>query len=54
MKKRESDKERFIRAAKELECDESPEAFKTTLKKLGSVKPMTNEQVKKKAKKRKK
>lgn len=54
MKKQETEKERFIRAARELECDESPEAFKATLKKLGSVKPMTKEQVKNKAKKRKK
>lgn len=54
MPKRESEKERFVRAARELECDESPEAFDATLKKLASAKPMTNEQVKKTAQKRKK
>jgi hypothetical protein len=54
MQKRESEKERFIRSARELECDESPEAFDAALKKLAKAKPMTNEQVKKSAKKRKK
>ncbi len=54
MQKRESDKERFIRAARELECDESPKAFDATLKRLAKAKPMSNEDVKKKAKKRRK
>lgn len=54
MKKTESDKERFIRAARELECDESSGVFEATLKNLAKAKPITNEQVKKRAKKRKK
>jgi len=53
MPKRESDKERFIKAARELECDESPAAFDAALKKLAKAKLMTNEQVKKSVKKRK-
>jgi hypothetical protein len=53
MQQRESDKERFIKAARELECNESPEAFDATLKRLAKAKPMTNEEVKKSAKKRK-
>ncbi len=52
MKKAETDKERFVRAARELECDESPSAFDATLKKLAKAKPMTNAEVKNSAKKR--
>jgi hypothetical protein len=45
MPKRKSDKERFIKAARELECDESPAAFDAAVK-LTKAKLMTNEQVK--------
>ena len=54
MQKRESDKERFIAAARELECDESPQAFDATLKRLAKAKPISNEQVKKRARKHRK
>ena len=40
----------FIKTARELGCDESEEAFDTKLKALMTVKPMTQKQVKKKAK----
>lgn len=42
----------FIRTARELGCDESEAAFVNNLKKLATVKPMTNVEVKRKAKKR--
>ena len=54
-KKQDADntgKQRFIAAATELECDMTQDEFAKTLKSIASVKPMTNEQVKKKAKKR--
>jgi hypothetical protein len=48
------ERERFIAAAKELGCaDELPEDFEATVRKLAAMPPMTNEQVKKKAKRRK-
>jgi hypothetical protein len=47
------ERERFIAAARELECDESPEAFEATLRKLTSGKPITNSELKRKAKKKK-
>lgn len=46
-------KEKFIKAARALGCDESDEAFDAKLKALMTVKPMTQAQVKKKAKKSK-
>ncbi len=49
-----SQRDKFIKAAKEHGCDESETAFDAKLKALVTVKPMTNDQVKKKAKKRKK
>jgi hypothetical protein len=45
-------KEKFITAARDAGCDESEEAFDAKLKKLMTIKPMTNAQVKKKAKKK--
>ena len=49
--KQSTDKQRFIAAAHDLGCDMSQEDFAKTLKGIASVKPMTNAQVKKKAKK---
>lgn len=40
----------FIKAARELGCDMTQEEFAKKLKGIGSVKPMTQAQVKKKAK----
>lgn len=51
--KNNNQKEKFIAAARELGCDMTQEDFAKKLKGIGSVKPMTNEQVKKKAKKKK-
>ncbi len=48
----QSQKDKFIETARALGCDESEEAFAEKLKALASVKPMTNEGVKKKAKKK--
>ena len=47
-------KDKFIETARALGCDESEAAFDAKLKKLLSHKPISNEQVKKQAKKRKK
>lgn len=40
-------KERFIAAATELECNMTQEEFAKTLKGISSVKPMTQEDLKK-------
>jgi hypothetical protein len=48
-----SQKERFIAAARELGCNMTQEEFAKTLKGIGSVKSMTQAQVKKKAKMKK-
>lgn len=53
-KKSDTEKAKFIAAARELGCDMTQEEFAKTLKGIGSVKAMTNEQVKKKRKKIKK
>ncbi len=53
MKDSKSQKDKFIETARALGCDESGEAFDAKLKKLMTVKPMTQEQVKKKVKKKK-
>ena len=45
------DLQRFIAAARELECDESPEAFEAIVKKLAQAKPTTNASLKKGKKK---
>jgi hypothetical protein len=50
----QTQKEKFIAAARAAGCDESEEAFDAKLKKLMTVKTMTQAQVKKKAKKDKK
>ncbi len=50
--KKKSQKEKFITAAKELGCDMTQEEFAKTLKDIAKVKPMTNAEVKKKAKKK--
>jgi hypothetical protein len=47
-------RDKFIAAARELGCDMTQEEFAAKLKGIGSVKPMTNEQVQKKVKKNKK
>jgi len=46
--------QKFIEAARAAGCDESEEAFDKTLRALITVKPMTNAQVKNKAKRQKK
>ncbi len=53
MKRVESDKERFIRIAREHECDEMGKAFMDSLQKVVSAKPTTQDAVKKKARKKK-
>ncbi len=53
MNKEKSQLDKFKEAARAAGCDESEEAFDAKLKALVTVKPMTNEQVKKKAKKKK-
>lgn len=52
-KKSDTEKAKFIAAARELGCDMTQEEFAKTLKGIGSVKPMTQAQVKKKAAKKK-
>lgn len=47
-------KDKFIAAARELGCDMTQEEFAKTLKGIASVKPMTNAEVQKKAKAKKK
>jgi len=50
MKKKEPTKKDLLKCfktvAKEHDCDESPEAFEGKLKKLATVRPMTNKDVK--------
>jgi hypothetical protein len=46
--------EKFMETARALGCDESEQAFDTKLEALLTVKPMTNEEVKRKAKRNKK
>lgn len=54
-KKRDSEQRAaFIRTAREHGCDESEATFMETVRNLAAVKPMTNAQVKKKAKGRSK
>lgn len=53
MKKQENEKERFIRIAREHECDETGEAFMKGLKNALEKKPTTNEKIKKQARKKK-
>ena len=53
MQKAESDKDRFIRIAREHECDETGKAFMDSLKTVLSAKPTTQEAVQKKARKKK-
>lgn len=53
MKKIETEKERFIRIARENECDETGEAFMKGLKNALDKKPTTQEKIKKQAKKNK-
>ena len=53
MKKTESDKERFIRIAREHECDETGKAFMDSMKTVAAAKPTTQEEVQKQAKKKK-
>lgn len=48
-----SQSERFKETARELGCDESEEGFTVKLKAIMTVKPTTNEEVKRKAKKKK-
>lgn len=45
--------EKFVETAKKLGCDESESAFDGKLKALLTVKPMTQAQIKKKAKRKK-
>jgi hypothetical protein len=52
MKNKGKQVDKFIETARALGCDESEEAFDAKLKKLMTVKPMTNAQVKRKAKKK--
>jgi hypothetical protein len=49
-----TERERFIAAARELECDESPKAFEAALQKLARVKPISNAEVKSNAKRARK
>jgi predicted transcriptional regulator len=49
----QSQKEKFIAAARAAGCDESEEAFDAKLKALLTHKPMTQAEVKKKAKRKK-
>jgi hypothetical protein len=53
MKKHETDKERFIRVAREHGCDETGDVFMEKLKTVLSAKPTTQAAVQKKAKKKK-
>ncbi len=53
MQKVETEKERFIRVAREHECDETGEAFMNGLKNALDKKPTTQEKIKKQAKKKK-
>ena len=46
--------EHFLRTAQELCCDELEEKFAAKLKALASIKPMTNTEVKKKARRERK
>ena len=48
----EQDRKRFVSTAREHGCDKSPEAFEAAVRKLASAKPVTNEEVKRKAKKK--
>ncbi len=48
-----SQTDKFIETSRALGCDESEEVFDEKLKALMAVKPMTQAQVKKKAKKKK-
>jgi hypothetical protein len=48
-----NERDRFIDAARELGCDESPEEFKAIIKQIAKASPMTNAAVKKKAKQKK-
>ena len=51
MKKEKTQREKFIAAARAAGCDESDGAFDAKLKALVTVKPMTNAQIKNRAKK---
>jgi len=52
-KRQKNQSEKFIKAAKELGCNMTQEEFEKTLKSIASMKPMTNAELKKKAKKKK-
>lgn len=48
----EQEYQRFLAAAKEHGCDESPEAFTETVKALAKMPAVTNKDVQRKAKKK--
>ena len=53
MQSSESDKERFIRIAREYECDETGKEFMESMKKIVTAQPTTQDEVQKQAKKKK-
>lgn len=51
MATKESQSDIFRKAARDLECDESEERFTEAMRKIGKAKPLSDDEVKKAAKK---
>lgn len=54
MTSKKEQSKKFIKAAQEFGCEMTTEEFAKTLKGIANIPPMTNDQVKKKAKKKSK